>query len=289
MTRTKTAQKNPGEKSGKYSKKSRHWDERHAVTVYELARTGMKDAQIAQALGISRTSFMKWQDKHPAVNFALERARANSPGSTGTLTFREYVYKRLPDDLKAVWDKINAPETLKSGTARVEALLSRNGRTARQHLFLYALVHANFNASEACRKVNISKGTLDKWVEDDPGFGQLLKEIDWHKANFFEGALVGQVKEGDTAAIIFANKTFNKSRGYGEKSQLDVNVSGQVDVHHNVLDIDQLDLSIECRREILSAIQKQKEAKRLLELGKSGQRDSISPDYRLIGEQRTEE
>ena len=135
----------------------------------------------------------------------------------------------------------------------MERLLDNAGKRARQHLFLYALTASNFNASEACRKVNISRKTFENWVTTEPEFGQLIDEMHWHKKNFFESALVGLIRSGDSSATIFANRTLNRDRGYNEKFELEV--KGQVNhAHAHIVQIDDLNLPIKVRRLILEAM-----------------------------------
>jgi hypothetical protein len=106
--------------------------------------------------------------------------------------------------------------------------------------------------------MNMSRKTFENWVTHEPEFGELMNEIHEHKKNFFEAALVGLVASGDSSATIFVNKTFNKDRGYNDKIELSVEGSVQHEhVHAHVhahISVDELDLSLEVKREILQAI-----------------------------------
>lgn len=235
--------KKPGQKS--------KWDDRFILRVYLYKKAGMSDNDLAPALGVSPPVLQKWLKTKPAFkeSHAEGMKVRHEEGS-----FREYVYKRLPADLKETWDRINLCESSPSGVARVEALLAEAGTTARQNLFLYALVDANFNPSEACRKVGISKATLDYWCASDPDFAKLADEIHWHKGNFFESSLVDAVKGGDVPSILFANKTFNRDRGYGESvKQINKTVTINKTVK-NEITIDLSSLSIEKRKQILCVL-----------------------------------
>lgn len=233
------------------------WNDTYYLRAFELAKDGFSDSKIASCLGISPITFTTWKQQRPALRDALERARKeNSPKEE---TFADYVYNRLPDYLQELWDKINLCDQVTNGIQRMEALLSNAGKTARQHLFTYALVKANFSISDACRSVNISRTTYNKWVQDDPLFSELMDEIHWHKGNFFEAALVERVKEGDSACTIFANRTFNKERGYGAEVALKGKVEHTHSHLHAHIKVDELDLPIETRRQLLAAVQKRKE------------------------------
>ena len=228
---------------------SNKWDDTVYVKAYELAAAGESDAAIARACGVSGLTFAAWKKRRPALRDALERARA--PGAPAQQTFRDYVYGALPQHLKELWDRLNACEG--HGAARVEHLLSPHGKAARQHLFLYALVHCDFDPSEACRRVNVSARTLEGWRRHDPEFAELCDEIHWHKGNFFEAALVARVREGDPACTIFANKTFNRARGYQDRVK--VEQSGKVEHEHThahaLVPLDRLDLPLDVLRMIV--------------------------------------
>lgn len=221
------------------------------LIVYRLAKTGMSDRDVAKALGVPETTFRKWKRERDSVKYALDEARR---ADAGAQTYMEYVYDQLPEHLKPVWEAILDPTN--NPITYVERMLKDCGKRGRQHLFLHALVHYNWNATEACRAVNIRKITFDRWVTDDPGFGELVREMDWHKKNFFEAQLISLVKAGDPALVKFVNQTYNADRGYGTKKEVrksvDVNVRGQVG--HAVVTLDDLDLPVEERRKLLQKI-----------------------------------
>lgn len=238
------------------------WSDTFYVRCYELARAGHSDQDIAAQLGVSPGTFVHWKSNKPALRDSLDRGR-KAPGAAATNTFRDYIYARLPAHLQSLWEQINLCEEVPDGTARLEALLSGAGERARQHLFFYALISSGFNASEACRKVNISKRTLDGWVKSDPGFAELLDEVNWHKGNFFESHLIERVAEGDTPATVFANRTFNRDRGYGDKLTMDGAVDhrhahAHAHFHGTVAD---LNLPLELKRELLHYMRLAREKK----------------------------
>lgn len=231
------------------------WHPKLIIKAYDLAKEGYSDTQISGVIGVSQPTFAEWKTRHRLLGYALKRARKHRVDG-GVEQFHEYVYKRLPASLKALWDEVMGCWKEGSGLEGVEALFSRHGVRARQHMLLYALPRSNFNISEACRLIGVGLKTYASWVKDDDGFGELMKEMDQHKKNFFEGALVDLVKRGDPSAVIFANRTQNRDRGYNEKYTLEV--SGTVNHNHAVLAIGELDLPVEVRGIILEAIRKKK-------------------------------
>lgn len=228
------------------------FNESFYLKAYELSKSGMSNKRIGETLGVGRRQFLTWLRKKPAFKEAIERGRKGSTHKEVS-NFREYVYDQLPDNLRRVWNDINQFEVEPNGLSRIEAMLEDKGSKVRKHLFLYALVHANFNASLACKKVNVPFSTFKGWCEHDPEFQDLIEEINIHKGNFFEGALIGLVAQGDTQATVFANRTFNANRGYNPKSTVDVNINGQLNHKVGVVRVDDLNLSLETRRQILEA------------------------------------
>lgn len=250
----------------KSKSRKRVWSNRHYVTAYEYARAGLNEGQLAEAMGINRLTLRKWREDDPDFHEAILRGRSFREKTSGaTISFHEYVYQRLSPELQLLWNEIAACQSAPNGMMRMEAIFSEQGIRVRQHLFLYALTSTNFNASEACRRVGISKSTLDDWIKRDPNFSKLMDEIHWHKGNFFEDKLINLVDAMEPAAVIMANKTFNKSRGYG--TEINVKHSGQVNHAHAVLTVGELQLPLNVRQAILSAMRNKQEAENLPALG----------------------
>jgi len=233
------------------------WKDDFIIEGYNLAGSGLKESQIAQVLGISLPTFRVWEKKKLPFGKAIKKGRKEYRDKTGkTLSYRDYIYKRLSVDLRKVWNRINKLDKKKSGLERIEAILDRKGKRVRQELFIYAWISGNFSISEALRKVNISRTTLERWKTQDPDFAKLIEEIHWHKKNFFEDHLCRLVAGGDSGAIIFVNKTYNRDRGYNEKFDIDMNLRGEID--QNVMSVDVLKLPLETRKEILKSLRKNK-------------------------------
>lgn len=223
------------------------WKDSYYVKAYMLAREGMKDNKIAAALGVSRVTFLKWKRERKALRWSLKQARKTS-GSRAA-AFGDYVARRLPDHLKPVWDRLEATDDMDNPERRVEALLSGHGEDVRQHLFVHAFVSSNFNKAEACRRVNVSLKTLNRWMQNEE-FVQLCDQLFEMKKDFVDGQLMGLVASGDTAATIFAAKTLLKDRGYDTKQT--VEHTGQV--KHSHINFESLPLNL--RKEILAWAEK---------------------------------
>lgn len=231
----------------------RKWAPLMLVHIYKMAKVGLTEKEIARNLKppIRPETLVAWKREHPEIITVLEMARKEREG---TETFQDWVYSRLSPELQKLWKKINTWEKQDGGVKKIELMLQEEGKHVRQQLFLYALCSCNFSQSQALRKVNVSKQELDRWIATDLGFAELITEMDWHKGNFFEEALVNLISQGDTAAVLFANKTYNAERGYAPHSKLDVNVQGRV--LHGVFDLVQILplLSETCKAEVMGAI-----------------------------------
>lgn len=230
------------------------WIPSNPVEAYILAKQGLNDKDIAASLKITQSVFICWKKKHPELKYALEKGREDAK-KTDSTTFEEYVYERLPKKLQELWDKISYWFEHANGIERIHTLLHGQPTRIRQHLWLHAMISSNFNASDACQKVGVSRRELLSWENSDPDFPRLLDELQWHKKNFYEGALADLAAARNPMAIIFANRTLNNNRGYSEK--IGVAVAGNIThTHNHSFTIDQLKLPLEVRCAILDAMQK---------------------------------
>ncbi len=232
------------------------WKDELYLKIHDLAKTGMSETKIAAALGVTTTTFLKWKKQKSAIRESLKLGRATN-GDDEQETFRDYVYKRLPVELQELWNDIMAMESLPNGLARIEKMLANAGLRARQHLFVHALTAFNFNASRACRKLNVSRKTFEFWCYNDPQFHELIDEINWHKGNYFEDALVAAVTRGDTAAVVFANRTFNRDRGYSEKHEIVHKGGIDINVKQGPVRVADLNLPLAVRQQLLGAMKSQ--------------------------------
>lgn len=238
------------------------WKDEYIVRVYELARAGMSQAQIIQVLGCSKQTFITWKDRKPALREAFRRGVLYRKGQHAEgFSFRNYVYNQLSAAAKATWDEIMVFERTANRREKIDAIFAKRGVRMRQHLFLYAWTSSNFKFTAALRRVCISSWTFNHWKKTDPEFARLVAEIEQHKKDFFEEHLCSLVAGGDSAATIFANRTYNRDRGYGE--HVDVGVTGQI--NHAVYPIDSLDLPLEARSQILESLRRKRIESRTVE------------------------
>lgn len=238
------------------------FQEEFYLEAYEYARAGLQDVRIAELFQVTPQTFNSWKRDKPAFAKALARGRqpmtVNSAGEALSTTFKEYVYDRLDPQLQNIWDEImqlEKPDADKSGWTVLKEMLDRGGYKMRQHLFMHALFHANFNVTEACRLVCITRKNFEYWMHTDPEFAALFRGVKEVKGDFFEEKLIGLVKQGDSAATIFANRTFNRDRGYNDKVEVQVNQTAA-----NMITMDDIrDLDPEILRKVVEHIKNKRQ------------------------------
>ena len=223
------------------------------LEIYDLARDGLSDTQIAKQLGVSREIFKIWKKKKPSVLRALKRGRGKTEGPTETMM--EYVYNRMDPNIKQYYDLLCQWEKDPNFLLRAEGLLKHKGKDVRQSLFIQFLIARSFDASQACRMTGIPKSTLDTWVRSDPRFAELIQEVQWHKQNLLEGQYWKLVKQKSEAMIALGMKSFNAKRGFGETKTIQHEGSIQHDHDHNV-QIEQLPIKL--RKKVLLALEQGK-------------------------------
>lgn len=256
------------------------------VSVYKWARLGLSDDAIRRQLLLANETFHEWKRKRPELREALALGRKDAKANC---TFAAYCYERLPEPLKEAWDKILLWESESNGVVKIEQMLVDGGEGLRQQLYLHALIHCNFSPSRAGVKVGVRRETIKRWLATDPTFAELVDEIQWHKGNYFEDQLVGLVAEGDPGAILFANKTFNRDRGYGAK--VDVSVSGKVDhIHTAAIDLSELTpyLTEAVQTALMDAIRKRElegSKRKVIPVSQSPEEQVVTQMNRMLAEE----
>jgi hypothetical protein len=229
------------------------WKPTMAIDAYALAYKGLSQAKMARVLGVSEVSLVYWQKRHKLFRYALKRGKVDRNAPSGVNDFKEYVVGHLSPETRKLWDRINLWSESTSGPEKSRAFLANTSQQVRQSLWIHAYMACSFNASKACRMIGVGRDIVDKWMQNTIGFKKMIDEVKWHRNNYFEEALVDLVAKRDTGAVIFANRTQNKDRGYGD--ELEVKHSGQIN-HAHIHALADLPLSLECRREIREAMAK---------------------------------
>lgn len=90
--------------------------------------------------------------------------------------------------------------------------------------FLKALRKSGGIITPACEAVGISRMTVWNWRKADHEFNAAIEEMNEMTLDIAESALLKNVQAGDTNAIKFFLSTKGRSRGYGER--VDVQADG---------------------------------------------------------------
>jgi phage/plasmid-associated DNA primase len=225
---------------------------------YDALLRSDKVSEVAAEMETSIPVLLSWVKRFPELKLAKEMATRKKKE---TSSLDAYIYQQLSEETKKLWDELmesEGPEKQddKSGF-KFRKVLQGVTKTQRQEIYLHALVYCKWNSSKACRYACVSVQTLESWIQQDRKFGALVAEMEVHRKNFFESALVAHTENGNASVCMFVNRTLNADRGYNERIAIDHNHSGTVNhVFHRAKD---LNLNLEARKEILRAIRAKKE------------------------------
>ena len=117
----------------------------------------------------------------------------------------------------------NSPKTQKTDVSPFSGPLSTRVKKA---LALKALAANNGSVIAVMRKVGICRDTYIDWLKGDPAFARQVNAIEETVNDWYEDCFKKLVKEGNPQAVIHASKTRLRSRGYGEKLEVDAHVTG---------------------------------------------------------------
>jgi hypothetical protein len=199
---------------------------------YRLAMEGLNDQQMCAVVGVTPNVFTRWKEKRPSLAAGIKEAREERKSLKNNLS--GFLFDRLSPETREVWDRLMTAwqdDSPASRERKLRAVLDGKDEATMKHLFLHALVHSQFNATEAMKQVGVTQRQVKRWAESDPQFVEAVDEIETHKKNFYESKLVNLVSVGDPAAVMFVNRTYNADRGYSPKQQ--VEVSSTVHHHHS--------------------------------------------------------
>lgn len=202
-----------------------------------------------EQLGMEKRRFER-HINHPHWQTARQIAQTHIKSRQKDKTFGEYVFKHLSPEARRTWEDLVFWTEHDNPTHHIQRLVSGKSEQIRQELYIHALVCTHFDASKALYMTGLSRKQVERWVTEDLEFAQLVEEIQFHKKNFFEKAMLNLVAEGNPVAVVWANKTVNADRGYSEKIRMEHTLGA------DTLDLDKLDLDIDTRRKVLEAMRR---------------------------------
>ena len=106
--------------------------------------------------------------------------------------------------------------------------MAKKPLTKKQKTFLAMLESNAVNISRACKKMGIRRQTHYDWIEANLTYKEAVDDLNESMIDFAEGMLYKNMKEGKESSILFFLKTRGKSRGYIERSELDISGDGLI-------------------------------------------------------------
>lgn len=77
------------------------------------------------------------------------------------------------------------------------------------------------NMAETARALNVTRQAIHKRVSEDEALQAIVADAREAMVDVAESQALQQIKQGNTAMIIFTLKTLGKNRGYIERSEID--------------------------------------------------------------------
>lgn len=224
------------------------------LDIYDFAKAGASDTEIAREIGVTRNTFALWVTRYSAVRAALKRGRTSLKNLKTGDTLTQYIYQRLPANLQKVWKDLNRADKRKSAVERVKQILHGHGNRTQQVLFVHALISSSFNKNKAMRKIGITRDDLRKW-EKDPDFVELMVEVDEIQKDWIDGQLMAFVASGDLKATMFVARAKLADRGYNPVKT----VVNEGKVLHGHVDVTKVmaNMSLDSQRELLKSLREQ--------------------------------
>ncbi len=268
--------------------KSMVYQKTFPITAAVLAYAGRKNSEIQRYFKVADVTFQKWQKKRPFLAFALKEGRALR-ASQNTDKLDEWIISKLTPQSREVWESLMFWQEHRDAGEKLAGITKPLTLAMKQRIFLYALIRGRFSVSAACSVTGIPRRTVDSWKIQGK-FKDLFDEVMTMQNDFIEEALMDLVAMRDTGAVIFASRTKNKERGYGDKLEINQNISGTINVQH-AFKLDKLMgmLSVRCRAELVEAMDKvEAEERKLLKAKESPQEEAIEADVTEVEEKESD-
>lgn len=103
---------------------------------------------------------------------------------------------------------------------------TENSTQLRKDAMIKALEQTLGVVKPACDMVGISRQSHYNWMKEDESYKASVEDIVEVMLDYLESKAMKLVNDGDTAMTIFMLKTRAKKRGYVERTEQDINVTG---------------------------------------------------------------
>lgn len=121
-----------------------------------------------------------------------------------------------------------ASKSDKPDKAQVGSLMVIKRMAASKQILLKALIETRGVVTEACLAVGLSRDTHYRWMKSDRDYSKRVEEISEIAIDFVESEMFKHIKGGDTSLIKWFMSTKGRKRGYGYKSEHQVDVNLEV-------------------------------------------------------------
>ena len=95
-------------------------------------------------------------------------------------------------------------------------------KTTKKDTFLKCLQEQHGHITMACESANIPRRTYYDWIEKDPKFKEQVDDAGESLVDHVESKLIKNINKLDTTSIIFFLKCKAKSRGYTERTEIEL-------------------------------------------------------------------
>lgn len=234
------------------------------VRVYQLAREGIPLKEIAFDAGVSLPVFKKRKNIDEALDDAYTQGHDEYRNPKVTNSLKEFILNRLSDKGRSIWTDITKYEFTKDEELKISLFDSYNkaldvlynsSDDVKKELYLNYFCTFNYNGSRARQICGITNDKFKEWMFDE-NFVMLLEEMHTHKKDFVDDHFYKLIREGSESATLYAQKTLNADRGFGEKASR-IEISGSiVHSHKMVVDLSELDLDLDTMKKIQAAMEK---------------------------------
>ena len=91
----------------------------------------------------------------------------------------------------------------------------------KKRIALYALKLTKGNISNACKMISISRQMIHYYINDDPEFQEMYKDIRLSVVEYVEDKLMSRINSGSDTAIIYFLNCQGKEQGWGNSVKVD--------------------------------------------------------------------
>ena len=99
--------------------------------------------------------------------------------------------------------------------------LSMMTQEEKKEAFPVLLYNRRGNVSKTCHDLGVSAHMWRKWKGEDEEFVELCQDVTESLVDLGQDALIRNVEKGSSSDIQFLLKSLGRSRGYGEKVEID--------------------------------------------------------------------